>query len=227
MPELPAAPNPAFWTPVALAADLPPATSAGVVLEGAEVVVWRDGAGRVHAWEDRCPHRGMKLSFGFVRGDRIACLYHGWQYDGRGVCRYIPAHPELEVPASIRVPAHAAAEALGMVWVAPAGTDPRSLPAGSAEPLRSLFAEAPAEALATLLAHGLPGAGVVTEVRREGTLVHLTQGGTRLVAGLHAIGPAAAALHLVLPEGAPEDRRLALLTAAAALRRAAETPEVA
>lgn len=218
---------PAVWTPVALAADLPPGTSAGVVLSGAEVVVWRDTDGRVHGWEDRCPHRGMKLSFGFVRGDRIACLYHGWQYDAAGICRYIPAHPELEVPASICVPTHAAAEALGMVWVAAAGTDPATLPQAGAEPLRSVFVEAPPEGLAGLLEHGLPGAGQVTDARREGALLHLTQGGTRLIAGLHAIGPGAAALHLVLPEGAPENRRLALVTAAAALRRAAEAREVA
>ncbi len=217
MPDLPSQ-----WTPVALVADLPVATSAGTVLQGAEVVIWRDSAGRVHAWEDRCPHRGMKLSFGFVRGDRIACLYHGWQYDGAGVCRYIPAHPELEVPASICVPAHAAAEALGMVWVAAAGTDPGSLPPGGAEPLRSLFVEAPLEVLVGLAQAGLPGAGAVTEARRDGALLHLSQGGTRIAAGMHPMGPGAAALHLVLPAGASEDRRLALVTAAAGLRRAAE-----
>ena len=46
-----------------------------------------------HVWEDRCPHRGMRLSMGFVRSDRIACLYHGWQYGTDGHCLYIPAHP--------------------------------------------------------------------------------------------------------------------------------------
>jgi nitrite reductase/ring-hydroxylating ferredoxin subunit len=214
---------PISWTPVALAEDLPPGTSAGAVLDGAEVVIWRDSSGRLHAWEDRCPHRGMKLSFGFVRGDRIACLYHGWEYDGAGICRYIPAHPDLQVPATICVPAHAAAEALGMVWIASAGADPAALPKGIARPLRSLFVEAPLPAVAALLeVEGLPGAGPMAGVRREGALVHFTQGATPLIAGLHPVGQGASALHLTLPEDAAPDRCRDLVTAAAALRRAAE-----
>ena len=66
--------------------------------------MWRDSDGVAHVWEDRCPHRGMRLSLGFVRGDQIACLYHGWRYDAAGQCRYIPAHPQLTPPETIRVP---------------------------------------------------------------------------------------------------------------------------
>ena len=210
------------WTPMALAADLPPATSAGMALEGAEIVVWRDASGRVHAWEDRCPHRGMKLSFGFVRGDRIACLYHGWEYDGAGVCRYIPAHPELEVPASICVPAHAAAEAGGMVWVAPAGSDPAGLPDAEVTPLRSLFVEVGLEALVAALAGGLPGAGAVEAVRRNGALIEMVQGGTALRIGLHPVGPGASALHICVAGAVAEARLVELAVASEALRRLAE-----
>jgi Rieske [2Fe-2S] domain len=35
------------------------------------VVVWRGQDGKVHAWEDWCPHRGMRLSFGFARGKSL------------------------------------------------------------------------------------------------------------------------------------------------------------
>ncbi|MBC7479670.1 MAG: Rieske (2Fe-2S) protein, partial [Pseudorhodobacter sp.] len=54
------------WHPLALSASIEPGTSAGAVVDGTEIAVWRDTAGRVYTWEDRCPHRGMKLSFGFV-----------------------------------------------------------------------------------------------------------------------------------------------------------------
>ncbi len=101
------------WYPVALSEMIPAGTSAGVVIDGAEIVVWRDTSGAAHTWEDRCPHRGMKLSFGFVRGDHIACLYHGWEYDTGGTCRYIPAHPQLEVPKTICVKTYGVAEAGG------------------------------------------------------------------------------------------------------------------
>ena len=105
------------WYPLCLSGDIEPGTSTGTRLFGRELVVWRDHAGASHVWEDRCPHRGMRLSFGFVRGDRIACLYHGWQFDAAGRCRLIPAHPDLKVPPSIMVERYASAERLGIVWV--------------------------------------------------------------------------------------------------------------
>ena len=52
------------WYPLALAEAIAPGTSAGAVLKGMEIVVWRNSAGLPRAWEDRCPHRGMKMSFG-------------------------------------------------------------------------------------------------------------------------------------------------------------------
>jgi nitrite reductase/ring-hydroxylating ferredoxin subunit len=129
------------WIPVALSADIEAGTSAGTLVSGEERVVWRDDKGEIHVWEDRCPHRGMRMSFGFVRGDHIACLYHGWRYDTGGQCRYIPAHPDLEVPQTIKVPTFAATERAGIVWMAAEGTDTADLSGLSetAEPVRSLF----------------------------------------------------------------------------------------
>ena len=140
------------WIPVALSADIEAGTSAGTLVNGEERVVWRDDKGEIHVWEDRCPHRGMRMSFGFVRGDHIACLYHGWRYDTSGQCRYIPAHPDLKVPQTIKVPTFAATERAGIVWMAPEGADPAELSTlhEAAEPVRSLFLDMPAEA--TLLA---------------------------------------------------------------------------
>lgn len=209
---------PAGWTPVALARDIEAGTSAGVVLDGAEVVVWRDTGGRVHAWEDRCPHRGMKLSFGFVRGDRIACLYHGWEYDGTATCRYIPAHPDLAVPASIRVERYAAAEASGLIWVAAEWAEGAPPEVAGVIPLRSMFVDAPAKvALARLAAEGLPGLGPVSGAE-QGLFLRFSQGGTAFAVAYHAIGPGACALHLLV-EGAANP---ALIPATAAFRRAVE-----
>jgi nitrite reductase/ring-hydroxylating ferredoxin subunit len=130
------------WHPVSLSASIEPGAAAGVRVLGREIVIWRDIGSAVHAWEDRCPHRGMKLSFGFVRDDHIDCLYHGWQYDTGGRCRYIPAHPDLEVPETIRVTPYSALERAGMIWTA---FDPRSVfPLAPAEaeqavPVRSVY----------------------------------------------------------------------------------------
>lgn len=109
------------WHPVALSHDVARNTSTDTRLGGEELVVWRDGDGRIHVWPDRCPHRGMRLSFGFVRENHIACLYHGWRFDAAGQCRYIPAHPDLDVPPTIRIEPFATREQFGMVWVRLAG----------------------------------------------------------------------------------------------------------
>lgn len=146
------------WIPVALSADIEAGTSAGTLVNGEERVVWRDDKGAIHVWEDRCPHRGMRMSFGFVRGDHIACLYHGWRYDTGGQCRYIPAHPDLEVPQTIKVPTFAATERAGIVWMAPEGADAEDLSTlhEAAEPVRSLVLDMTAETALAAVASTLP-----------------------------------------------------------------------
>ncbi len=146
------------WIPVALSADIEAGTSAGTLVNGEERVVWRDDKGAVHVWEDRCPHRGMRMSFGFVRGDHIACLYHGWRYDTGGQCRYIPAHPDLEVPKTIKVPTFAAIERAGIVWMAPEGADAADLSTlpQTAQAVRSLYLDMTAQAALSAVTSALP-----------------------------------------------------------------------
>jgi len=132
------------WVPVGLSSSIEPGTSTGTTIEGSEIVVWRDNSGHAHAWEDRCPHRGMRLSFGFVRGNHIACLYHGWQYDTAGQCRYIPAHPTLDVPQTIKVPIYRVKEKYGIIWTTTA--EDVAIPEAEATeitPVRSLYVDRP------------------------------------------------------------------------------------
>ena len=84
----------------------------------------------MHAWENRCPHRGMRLSYGFVRENTLTCLYHGWRYDGSGSCVAIPAHPALTPPKTIKVQKFSCEVRNGLIWVAPESI---STPAPSVE----------------------------------------------------------------------------------------------
>lgn len=86
------------WHPVAWDHALAAGQSVAVRLFDHEVVVWRDSNGRLSALEDRCPHRGTRLSIGTVQGDRLVCAYHGWRFDETGRCLAIPAHPGFEPP---------------------------------------------------------------------------------------------------------------------------------
>lgn len=79
-----------LWYPVLASWEV--ATSpVGITRLGDNIVVWRDREGQVHALEDRCPHRGARLSLGWNLGDRVACWYHGVEVKGDGVVADVPA----------------------------------------------------------------------------------------------------------------------------------------
>jgi phenylpropionate dioxygenase-like ring-hydroxylating dioxygenase large terminal subunit len=82
------------------------------------VVVARDAQGALHAWENRCAHRGALVCMQ-QRGsaERFSCIYHNWTYDhagnlasvafrngiaGKGGMR-ADANPESQSPKKLRV----------------------------------------------------------------------------------------------------------------------------
>lgn len=141
------------WFPLALGMDVPPETAAPARLCGKEIALWRGADGQVHAWEDRCPHRGMRLSFGFVRNGNLACLYHGWQFGADATCRHIPAHPELRVPGTIHAHAYRTEERAGMIWVSLNGdANLDELPDEDAFGARSILVQAPLASVRAALA---------------------------------------------------------------------------
>jgi anthranilate 1,2-dioxygenase large subunit/terephthalate 1,2-dioxygenase oxygenase component alpha subunit len=107
------------WSFLCLEAELPrPNTFRTSHLGNMSVVVTRDGEGKVHAFENRCAHRGALLCHK-ERGDakEIACVYHNWTYDlcgkltgvafrrGIGGKGGMPpeSHPEEHAPRQLRV----------------------------------------------------------------------------------------------------------------------------
>lgn len=134
--------------PVGLLRDLAPKRVMKAQVGGQDVVVWRASNGDIAAWDNRCPHRGMALSHGFVRGNDLACLYHGWHYGSTGACRYIPAHPELAPPETIKAQVFSVAIADGVIWVRVDGkAAPAPVPMAS-QPLRSFHVVAGSDSIA-------------------------------------------------------------------------------
>jgi len=105
------------WFPVAWSDTLAPGDSAPVRLLDEELVLWRRADGSVHVWDDRCPHRGAKLSLGRVVDDTLTCPYHGWRFDGEGRCVLKPAQPSTPCPPQPMVQRFRAKEQFGIVWV--------------------------------------------------------------------------------------------------------------
>jgi len=79
-----------FWYPIAPSWMVHRAP-VGLTRLSERIVVWRDAQGTAHALEDRCPHRGARLSLGWNLGDRIACWYHGVETAADGTVARVPA----------------------------------------------------------------------------------------------------------------------------------------
>jgi hypothetical protein len=82
--------DPNYWYAVEQSHALAKGKAVEVKFWGTSVAVYRDDRGVVHAVEDRCAHRQLKLSAGVVMGDRLVCRYHGWEYDGDGRLARVP-----------------------------------------------------------------------------------------------------------------------------------------
>ena len=196
------------WIPIALSRDIPPGTTRAALLEGRELVAWLSASGALHIWEDRCPHRGMRLSFGFVRGEALNCLYHGWQYGTGSSCQRIPAHPDLDVPNTIKAKAFVAAESGGLVLVnlSSAGPAPM-LPRGT--PVASVAVSAPSDAILALCAAPPHGDAQIFDASLDGIACQI---------GWHDVAPDKTMLHAAISDGDAQ----AALAALHELRAAAE-----
>jgi phenylpropionate dioxygenase-like ring-hydroxylating dioxygenase large terminal subunit len=85
---------------------------------GEKLVAWRNVQGTVSVMRDRCPHRGVALSVGDVRGDCIECPFHGFQFDTSGHCTLIPANGRAaEPPKAMHVNTFPTQEAHDLIYV--------------------------------------------------------------------------------------------------------------
>lgn len=104
------------WHPVMRLEDIQKGTLKPSRLLGEDVVLWRHNE-QILAWQDLCPHRGAKLSLGWVEDDTLVCPYHGLAYNTEGQGVHIPAHPDLQLPTRACVRTYQTQEHYGLVWV--------------------------------------------------------------------------------------------------------------
>jgi phenylpropionate dioxygenase-like ring-hydroxylating dioxygenase large terminal subunit len=83
----------------------------------------------VVALEDRCPHRGLPLSFGRLVEDTVVCAYHGFAFRETGECVGVPSQPHVPYGAQVR--SFPVVERPPFVWIWPG------------EPVRSTLAAPP------------------------------------------------------------------------------------
>ncbi len=119
---------PNMWYPICRPQDVPRREPVGLRRLGEDLVLFRDAAGRVVCMLDRCAHKGAKLSArlpGISRlsknvpaPGRIACPYHGFEYDSSGACVAIPALGEnARIPKGMCVKTYKVADEYGLIWL--------------------------------------------------------------------------------------------------------------
>ena len=85
---------------------------------GKDLVIFQNKKGAISILEDRCCHRNVHLSLGYVKDDCIKCAYHGWEYNTDGECVHIPSFPEGEsIPTTARVAKYTTQVKHKAVWV--------------------------------------------------------------------------------------------------------------
>ena len=104
------------WWPVA-ASWMITDTPRGLTRLGEQIAVWRDKDGTVHCIEDRCPHRGARLSMGWNLGDRLACWYHGVEVGADGVVIDVPAVAQCPMVGDKLVKSYPCFESMGGIFV--------------------------------------------------------------------------------------------------------------
>src|SRR5215213_5090985 len=89
------------------------------------VLLYKGDSGRVVALDNRCCHRGAKLSNGRMEGDDIRCMYHGLKFDPGGRCIQIPGQDNI--PKGLGVKSYPVVERQHLIWIwmgEPAKADP-------------------------------------------------------------------------------------------------------
>lgn len=84
-----------YWHPVGYSSELEKVGATKKIrILGENLVLARTQGAALLLVEERCPHRGASLLYGFVEGEGIRCPYHGWLYDRTGACVERPFESE-------------------------------------------------------------------------------------------------------------------------------------
>ena len=124
--------NPSHWYVVASSDELKE-KPLGVTIWQQNIVLYRNGKGKVQAIEDCCPHRQVKLSQGSVVEGVLECAYHGWRFNHQGNCIAVPYLTQKQKLPNCRVKTYPVREQDGFIWLFAAGEE--ALMANPQEPM--------------------------------------------------------------------------------------------
>lgn len=104
-----------FWHPIAISEKLKPGAKRPVRILNEDLTLYRGESGRAYLVGGRCAHRLTVLHTGWVQGDEIRCMYHGWKYDGMGRCTEGPAE-KASPPTAVKIAGYPVHEYCGLIF---------------------------------------------------------------------------------------------------------------
>ncbi|MGK7921621.1 MAG: Rieske 2Fe-2S domain-containing protein [Trichodesmium sp.] len=110
--------NQNHWYAVARSIDLK-SQPLHITLWQQPIVLYRGDNQKVHALQDICPHRFVKLSSGRAIADELECAYHGWRFESSGKCSYVPYLASNQKLPTCQIRTFPVQELYGFIWVFP------------------------------------------------------------------------------------------------------------
>lgn len=122
-------PIPFGWYAVSLSEDIAVGEVKTLRYFDRDIVLFRTESGAARLLDAYCPHLGAHLGHGGkVQGESIACPFHGWQFNGDGMCTSVPYAKRMPQRVVDRqcIGHYHAREDNGAIWAwyHPLGDDP-------------------------------------------------------------------------------------------------------
>ena len=107
------------WYPALFSTEIADNEVKGVTIAGHDILL-RRVKGHVHAIQDRCAHRGVKMSLRptCLTDETITCWYHGFTYGlDDGTLKTIVASPDDPLIGNVRIRTYPVEERAGIIFV--------------------------------------------------------------------------------------------------------------
>jgi len=116
-----------FWMAVYRSQDLPKGQAKPIRIMSEDYALYRGESGQAQVIDYRCPHRGAQMHLGWVEGNDIRCIYHGWKYDCTGQCIEQPAE-DSSFAQKVRIGSYPTREYMGLIFAYFGEGDPPAFP---------------------------------------------------------------------------------------------------
>jgi len=107
-----------YWYPIAALSELARHPTKFVKILGEELVLFRNGSGKLGLIDAYCAHRRANLVYGLPEDNGLRCPYHGWKFNSAGKCVEQPFEETVHkgFKESIQLVSYAVEELGGLIF---------------------------------------------------------------------------------------------------------------